>query len=531
MRRVQPVTPADFAAVEAGCYFDLAEAERVRVFFRRFLRHSKGQFSGKPFELLPWQWEDLVKPLFGWRRADGSRRFRRAYVQIPKKNGKSTICAGIALYLLLGDGEPGAEIYTAAASRAQASVVFDEIASMVRASDAIARRLKVQHSYKKAVTHDRAAWVRALAADGPRNDGLNIHGLIFDELHTQPNRILWDALKYGGASRRQPLYISITTAGTDLESICYDQYGKAKSVLNGTDTDWSFFPLVYEAGADDDWKDPATWRKANPSFGYTLNEESFAEDFADALKSPVNERKFKQLRLNKWQEGSSARWITLEKWDACRAEIDWAALRGKPCYAGLDLACTTDLAAASLWFPESRVVLPAFWAPEEAAQVRERENLTRFEKWFAEKKIETVPGAVLEYDYILKWFNDRAKEYKIKEVHIDRWNHTGIAQDLKADGFKVFGFGQGFGSMSGPSKEFERLVLSGKLQHDGHPVLRWCVGNTVVDMNPAGDIKPNKDRSPEKIDGTVSTVEALGGYLLSEKKRGSVYDRRDVTTI
>ncbi len=344
---------ADEVAVANGCYFDEAAADRVVQFFRRFLRHSKGQFAGKRFEPLPWQRDSILRPLFGWKRADGTRRFRRAYVEVPKKNGKSTLCAGLALYLAIGDGEPGAEVYSAAADRDQASIVFGEAVHMVEASPALLARLEVVRSSKRIVHSRSRSLYKALSADVATKEGLNIHGLIFDELHAQPNRKLWDTLKYGGAARRQPLFISITTAGFDRTSICWEQHCYAKSVLEGTVEDDSFFAFIAGADEKDDWKSPETWRKANPSYGDVLSVSSFEDDFKDALGSPVKEAAFKRYRLNIWTD-QAVQWLPMDRWDRCDAFPDPAELGGAECYGGLDLSTTTDVSAFCLYFPRFR---------------------------------------------------------------------------------------------------------------------------------------------------------------------------------
>jgi phage terminase large subunit-like protein len=506
------LTPSDREAVAQGCTFDESAADRVRHFFARFLRHGKGEWAGKPFDLLPWQWERIVRPLFGWRRADGTRRFRRAGIWVPKKNGKSTLGAGLSLYLLVADGEAGAEVYSAAADREQASIVFREAASMVRGSPALSSRIEVIESTKRLVFASRGSWYKALSADAPTKEGLNTHGLIFDELHAQRGRNLWDVLTYGGAARRQPLFVSISTAGYDRGTIGYEQYLYARQVIAGEVTDPAFFAYIAEAGPDDDWTSPDVWRKANPSYGVTIKADQFESDCKEAQASPAKENAFRRYRLNQWTE-SDVRWLSSEKWAACSQPVDLAGLEGRPCWAGLDLSSTLDLTALVLAFPLEGgevAVLPYFWAPESACKERERRNRTRYDAWARSGHLEITEGDVVDYDAIRQKVMALHEVYDLKEVAIDRWNATQLAVQLGQEGISVVLFGQGFASMSAPSKRLEELVTAGKLRHGGHPVLGWCAANVVIEQDAAANIKPSKKKSTEKVDGIVALVMALG---------------------
>lgn len=513
-------SPADERAVAEGCWFDPEAAERVRTFCRKFLRHSKGEFAGQPFEFMAWQWRDWIAPLFGWRRADGSRRFRRGGAWIPKKNGKSALCSAIGLYLLVGDHEPGAEVYSAGADRDQASIVFSEAANMVESSPALASRMEIVRSTKRIVYPAGQSFFKAMSSEAYTKEGLNIHGLLFDELHAQPNRELWDTLAYGGAARRQPLQISISTAGFNRDSIGYEQYRYAKGVLDGTVHDTSFFAFVAEAAESDDWTDPKVWAKANPSLGVTVKLSALEEACREAQNSPAKENAFRRYHLNQWTE-QDIRWLSLERWDRGADPIDPGQLAGRPCYAALDLAATTDLAALVLLFPPEEEggqfdVLPFFWAPEEADRRRERENRARLREWAKAGHVELTPGDVIDYDVIRRRVNELNETYPIREVAIDRWNATHLSTQLQGDGFTVIAFGQGYASMSAPTKELEALVLAGRLRHGGHPVLRWNAANVTVEQDAAGNLKPSKRKSSEKIDGIVGTVMALGRAMMAE---------------
>lgn len=525
-------TEADERAVLNGCRFDAAAADRVVKFFS-FLRHSKGQFAGKPFDLQTWQSEDIIRPLFGWKRASGTRRFRHAYIEIPKKNGKSTMCAGIGLYLLVGDQEPGAEVYCAAADREQAAIVYNEAANMVEASPPLSARLTVRRSVKTIGYPGTRSLYKCLSSEAASAEGKNIHGLIFDELHAQGTRELWDTLRYGGAARRQPLMVAITTAGYDRHSICWEQHDYAKKVLESVIPDDEFFGYIAAAGEEDDWTKPETWRKANPSLGITMNEEGFAADCREAQESPAKENSFKRYRLNIWTE-QAVRWLRMDRWDACGvAPVDPAALKGRRCYAALDLSSTTDITALVLLFPDDAggyQLLVFFWVPAENARERERRDRVPYMQWIKEGHIEATAGDVIDYDVIRRRINELGELYDIEELAIDRWNATQITTQLEGDGFTMIPFGQGFASMSAPSKELEKLVLGGKIAHGRNPVLRWMATNVSAKGDAAGNLKPDKETSTERIDGIVATIMALGRAMVRPERK-TVYETRGVLTL
>jgi phage terminase large subunit-like protein len=502
------VSEADERAVSEGCWFDLKAAERVRTFFRQFLRHSKGQWAHQPFELLDWQWRQIVAPLFGWKRADGTRRFRRGYIEVPKKNGKSTLFSGLSLYLLAGDGEQGAEVYSAAVDRDQASIVYNEAANMVEASPALSSRLRVVRSTKRIVFQKTRSFYRGLSADVPAKEGLNAHAILIDELHAQRSRELWDTLRYAGASRSQPLHLSVTTAGFDRLSICWEQHEYATHVLSGLIHDSAFFPYISAAAQDDDWTDPEVWGAANPSFGITINQDQFAEDCQEARESPAKENSFRRYRLNQWTE-QDVRWINMEKWDACAGIT--ADLDKKECFGGLDLSSTTDLTAFVLVFPAEGWfdVLAWFWVPEEGAKRRERRDRVPYSQWIRDEYIEATPGEAIDYDRIRQKVKELGEQYFIRSIAIDRWNATQLSTQLDGDGFEIVAFGQGFASMNWPTKKLEEIVLSGRLRHGGNPVLRWMAGNASLETDAADNWKPSKKKSRERIDGIVALIMGL----------------------
>lgn len=504
-------------ATEQGLdyYFNESRAAHIVEFFEGWLRHSKGRFAGKPFRPLSWQ-RKLLEELFGWVRVDNDlRRYRMAYISTAKKSGKSTLLAGIGLYLLVADGEIGAEIYGAGSDREQASLVFREAASMVRASPHLSRSLEIIDSRKTIAFRAASSFYRCLSADAFRAEGLNIHGLLFDELHAQRSRQLFDSLRYGGAAREQPLLCSITTAGYDRNSICWEQYSYAKAVAADWRYDPTFFSCIYEAGDQDDWIDEETWPKANPSWGVTIDPKDFAIDCREAQLSNTKENSFKRYRLNMWTEADT-RWIKNEAWQAC-ASGPPAPLEGRECWCGLDLATTYDISAFVAVFPApdgTYDLLCRFWIPGDNALEREKRDRVPYTIWAndPETGLRMTDGNVTDYDVVRRDINEFAKAYNVRQIAIDRWNATQLSIQLQGDGLEVVGFGQGFGSMSGPSKLLENLCASGKLRHGDNKVLNWMISNASVKIDAGGNIKPVKPKSgsPERIDGVVSLVMALG---------------------
>ena len=417
--------------------------------------------------------------------------------------------SGLSLYLLAGDHEPGAEIYSAAVDRDQASIVFNEAANMVESSPALGGRLNVVRSTKRITFPKKRSFYRALSADVPAKEGLNAHAVLIDELHAQPSRDLWDTLRYSGASRRQPLILSITTAGFDRHSICWEQHAYAEQVLAGLIHDSAFFAFIAAAAPEDDWTDPAVWRKANPGFGVTVNEDQFAEDCREAQESPAKENSFRRYRLNQWVE-SETRWLSLEKWDAC--DDLPGDLAGKDCWAGLDLSSTTDLSAFVLVFPiDGRfAVLPFFWVPEEGARRRERRDRAPYLQWIRDGLITATPGEAIDYDRIRRGSTNWGKRMRFVGSRSTAGTRRNSEPSSKATVSRVVQFGQGYASMSAPTKRLEQLVLSGELAHGGHPVLRWMANNVSLETDAADNWKPSKKKSRERIDGIVGTIMGLG---------------------
>jgi phage terminase large subunit-like protein len=517
-------------AVTSEYHFDKRAADVACAFFERLLRHTKGEWAGQPFALQLWQRDDIIRPLFGWKRADGTRKYRRAYIEIPRKNGKSTLSAGIALALLLMDNEPGAEVYSAAADRNQAAIVFDAAKTMVEGSTALARFAEV---YRREIRVPKINGIyRVLSADAPTKHGLNAHGVIFDELHAQPNRELWDVLVTSTGARRQPMLVAITTAGYDRNSICWEQHEYARQVSEGLIDDPAFFAYIAAADPGDDWADPVTWAKANPGLGVTVKVDYLAGEVERAKASPAYQNAFRRLHLNQWTSQES-RFIDMTAWDACNTPLP--DLSGRACMAGLDLASTTDLAALVLVFPPKRDnepywVLPRFYIPAQNMIERVRRDRVPYDVWVRQGLIVATEGNVIDYAAIRQDLAQLGAKYKLQEIAFDPWNATQFATQLEEDGFVMVQFRQGFASMSGPTKELLRLVLSEDLAHGGNAVLRWMADNLAVRQDPAGNIKPDKAKSTQRIDGMVALVMATG-RALSGGESESVYEGQGIRMI
>lgn len=518
MTRLSRLSQAE--AIENGVefYYHPGKALHATDFFETYLRHSAGIFAGTPFTLLPWQ-REMLEDLFGWVRiADDMRRYKVAYISTAKKSGKSTLLAGIGLYLLVADGEPSAEIYSAAADRLQASIVFREAANMVRASPLLARLVEVIDSRKTLTVRSTSSFWRVLSGDAASCEGISCAGLMFDELHTQKDRRLWDALRGSGAARAQPLLASISTAGYDRNSICYEQYAYAKAVLNDWRYDPTFYPLIYETPEDADWKDPANWPLSNPSMGTTFSESNFASDFRESENVPSKENSFRRYRLNQWTT-QDTRWIDMDAWGECALPPP-GPLEGRECWVGLDLATTYDTSAMVAVFPApdgTYDVLCRFWIPGDNAMERDRRDRVPYTLWAKDPAngLTFTPGDVTDYDVIKRDVDEFAKTYNIRQIGIDRWNATQLAGQLAGSGHDIVGFSQGIGSISAPSRVLENLIASGKIRHNGNKVLSWMIGNVAVREDASSNIKPIKPKpgSPERIDGVISLVMALGVYI------------------
>ena len=528
LRKLENYKPTKFMAKDS--YYDKDSADYA-VMFIESLCHTKGTWAGKPFELIDWQ-EQIIRDIFGTLKPNGYRQFNTAYIEIPKKQGKSELAAAVALLLLCGDGEERAEVYGCAADRNQAKIVFDVAVDMVRFCPALMSRVKILESQKKLIYKPTNSSYQVLSADVANKHGFNTHGVIFDELHTQPNRKLYDVMTQGsGDARMQPLYFLITTAGTDTNSICYEIHQKALDIEAGRKIDPTFYSVIYGADESEDWTDPKVWMKANPSLGITVGIDKVKAACDSARQNPGEENAFRQLRLNQWVK-QSVRWMPMEKWDACNFQVSEDDLEGRVCYGGLDLSSTTDMTAFVLVFPprdedDKFVILPYFWIPEDTLDLRVRRDHVPYDVWERQGYLQTTEGNVVHYGYIEKFIESLEERFNIREIAFDRWGAVQMVQNLEGMGFTVVPFGQGFKDMSPPTKELMKLVLEQKVAHGGHPVLRWNMDNIFIRTDPAGNIKADKEKSTEKIDGAIATIMALDRAIRCGNDTGeSVYDTR-----
>ena len=530
MRKLRGYKPTKFKA--KGSTYSKEHAD-FAVNFIQCLKHTKGTWAGKPFELIDWQ-ERIIRDLFGTLKPNGYRQFTTAYIEIPKKQGKSELAAAVALLLCCGDGEERAEVYGCAADRQQASIVFEVAADMVRMCPSLNKRVKILASQKRLIYLPTNSFYQVLSADAYSKHGFNVSGVIFDELHTQPNRKLFDVMTKGsGDARTQPLYFLITTAGTDTHSICYETHQKAKDILEGRKIDPTFYPVIYGAEESEDWSDPKVWKKANPSLGITVSIDKVKDAFNSAKQNPGEENAFRQLRLNQWVK-QSIRWMPMDKWDACAYPVSEEELEGRICYGGLDLSSTTDITAFVLVFPpldeeDKYQVLSYFWIPEENLELRVRRDHVPYDVWERQGFLQTTEGNVVHYGFIEKFIEQLGERFHIREIAFDRWGAVQMVQNLEGMGFTVVPFGQGFKDMSPPTKELMKLTLEQRIAHGGQPVLRWMMDNIFIKQDPAGNIKPDKEKSTEKIDGVVATVMALDRAIRCGNDSGeSVYDGRGI---
>ena len=517
---------------ERGLYFDDQTAREAISFFR-LLKHSKGEWAGRPLTLEPWQ-QFVVASLLGWRRTDGTRRYRTAYLEVARKNGKTTLAAGLGLYLMLADGEPGAEVYSVATKRDQARLSHGEATRMAKSSPAIRRMVNVYRDNIHIV--DTASKFEPLGADADTMDGLNVHAALVDEVHAHKTRTVWDVIETATGARRQPLMLAITTSGYNRQSLCWQLHEYSQQVLDGVIEDDSWFGMIYTLDEDDDWEDETLWPKANPNLGVSKKWDDMRRKAARAREMPAALNAFQRLELDIWTQAET-KWIPWQHWQACGAAVDADGMRGRICYGGLDLSSNIDVSAFLLVFPpqgngDQYQVLSRFWIPEEAMVERSRRDRVPYDAWVRQGLITATPGNVIDYAWILDQIDQDAQAYDIREVAFDRWGATKIATELMERGGEdwLVQFGQGYVSMSPAMRELERLILEHKLAHGNNPVLTWMANNLVVRTDPAGNIKPDKEKSIEKIDGMVALVMALDRALRHEPPKRSVYETRGLVS-
>jgi phage terminase large subunit-like protein len=526
---------SDVLAASQGCYFDESRGQEACDFIEENCRQSKGKWAGKLIKLLDWQ-RDFLMRLFGWRLPDGRRRFKRFYLEVAKKNGKSTMLSGLALFLLMLD-DAGPEVYLNACDRKQARIIFNESLKMVQASQDLNRELVLVDSESRIVCPANDGVLIANSAEAATKDGFNPSATIFDELHRQPDRKLWEVFEYAGVARDEPLLGSITTAGDVPDGPWYEQRVYSEQVNDGSIPDIRHLGIVYRALPEDDIDDPATWRKANPSLGATIQEDDFAAELKEAKRSPAALANFKRLRLNIVCREDKL-FLAADEWDACGIEPvrDLVKLRKHAAYGGLDLASICDLAAFALIVGdavEGYDVFMKFWLPAGNIVNLEIRDKVPYRAWAEAGYLTLTEGDVIDYDWIRREVNELCADLDMKLIAVDPYNAQQLLTTLsESDGLPVKKLIQGFLSLNAPTKELKRLVMSRKIRHGGHPILKWNSRNAVVKTDAAGNWKLDKEMSRKKIDGLASLVDAVAAAIGGDEDTGpSVYETRGLITL
>lgn len=515
-------------AFDKGRYFDKKTAMRAIRFIEKF-EHTKGEWAGQRFRLEPWQ-QFVLWNIFGWKNADGTRRFRYAYIEIARKNGKTALSAGVGLYMLFADGESRPEVYSAATVKDQAKICFSDAVKIVKATD-----LKNYLTpYRNSIVYElKGGTMKPLSSDYGTHDGLNPSCGIIDEFHAHKDSGMFDVIKSAFGARRQPLMFIITTAGFDKSGVCYAYRENVIKVLRGVNEDDSLFGIIYTLDDKSEWDDPKMWIKANPNLGVSLSADYLADQVKDAKNRPEAVRNVMTKNVNLWVDAERT-WILDDAWQKCIGTTDPADLKGCACWGGLDLSNVSDITAYVLLFHENDrfQLLPFFWIPEEKMLEKIRKENINYDKWVAEGYITVTPGNVIDYDFVKADILRIVADYDLRTSAYDRWNSSQTIIDLQNEGMECNPFGQGYGSMSAPTKEFEKLVLTGKIEHFGNPVLRWMLASTLVKTDPAGNIKPDKEKSTQKIDGIVATIMALGEWMTAQANdENNPYENRGLLTL
>jgi phage terminase large subunit-like protein len=517
--------------------YDESRALRVKAFAEN-LTFSKGEWAGKPFRMLPWVWTDIVSPGFGMVRENGLRQYRYIYVEVPKKNAKTENGAIIALYGLCADGEGKPEVYSAAGDKEQAGLVYSAAAEMVIHSPVLSKHLKVVDSRKRIINRRNNGFYQVLSSESELQHGLSPSMIIFDELHAQPNDRLWSVLTSGtDYARSQQLVFVLTTAGIyDKKSIWWKIRTKAIQISKGIIQQDNFLPVLYIADPEkDDPADEELWKRVNPSMGHIFSLEKVREDFESVKNDPAEYQNFLRFRLNIPIKQLS-RFIPMDKWDACAGHPDLETLKGRACYGGLDLASKIDLAAFAMVFePEEEGgfwdVLLKFYCPEDGILHRSRVDKVNYDIWAKQGFITATPGNVVDYDWIKKDVFQAANDYDLREIGFDSWNAQATATDIMTElngsnddnGFQMVEMRQGAKTFNEPMKDLLVKIISGKVRHGGHPVLRWCADNLVARKDANGNFAPDKEKATEKIDGMVALFMGWGRAMMRKGPEPSAY--------
>jgi phage terminase large subunit-like protein len=509
-----------FSCQHVGAHRCQPRVLRVLAFFTELLQHTKGDYAGKPFIPTYWQRERILAPLFGDvvydpERGRYIRQHRTLYLSIARRNGKSELLAAMCLYLLCGDGEEGAEVFGMARDKDQASIVYRIAVQMVRRSPDLYRTLNLLPSVGRIVDERKGRLFAILAGDAQGSLGLNASGAYIDELLSQPDRDLYDAVRTSMGNRAQPLLLLATTAESDPEGFAASERAWSARVAADPALEPERLVVMYTTNPDDDWTDPEVWKQSNPAMDDFLSRADLEAECRHAQSNPVAERSFRQFRLNQ-PVRAVGRAIGLTTWDGSTGATTYrelpAALAGHWCGVGLDLASTSDLAAFSLVFPDDAGGYDVIWRhfmPESQVGDLNRRTGRRADAWIQAGLITVTPGNVIDYDAIVHALRADRDRYKIEAVAFDRWGATQLQSQLLDEGWPMIAFGQGFSAMSSSTKELLRLVGSGRFRHGGNPLMRWQAEHVVTRTDASGNIKFDKGRSADKVDGIVAAVMAL----------------------
>ena len=512
-------------------YLDEDLAKKV-ITFISMLKHTGGEIAGVQFQLLAFQIKFLIDVVCTKHRDTHYRRYTTAMLMLPRKNGKTELIAGVLNYFLFADNEKGKEIYCAANETDQAKILYMATETMIKQNKTLEKKCT---RYKSTRTIEKSGefedFVKVLTSNADTKDGLKPYVVVYDELHAAKNSELYTVLEEGMAHRTEPLYIIISTAGYNHQGIMKSKYDYAKKVQEGVIKDHSFYSMIFEPSEDDDWEDESTWIKVNPALGYGVKMDYLRNKFIKAQHSGEDEVAFKTKHLNMWTN-SAVTWIKDETWKASyKHDIDEAELVGRECYAGLDLASTTDVAAFVLLFPnddDNYDVLCRFFIPEDNMRERSRRDKVPYESWVREGYITATSGNVIDYAFIEEQIKQDCENFNVKEIAYDRWNASQLVTNLENDGVsQMIQFGQGFQSMSSPTKMIETLVLQEKLNHGNNPVLTWMMSNVTLKKDPTDAIKIDKSKSSEKVDGMVALAMALGIKMVSKTETKSIPNIRN----
>ena len=477
--------------------------------------HHTGDFYGKRFTLLGWQ-QEVIENVYGNVNDKGYRQKRYSYLEVPKKNGKTELVAAISLYHLFCDG-PSGQIYCCAAEKEQAALVYRAAKQMIEQEPEFASYVKVVDSKKEIHNTASSTFMRVLSAEAYSKHGLNPTVVVFDELHAQPTRDLWDTMTFGaGAARKEPLWWVITTAGDDPDrhSIGWEIHEYARRLIDGEIEDPAWYAKIYGASDDDDIFAEETWYKANPSLGVTIDIEAVRQEAITARNSESSERLFRWLRLNQWISLKSVGWLPLTLWDSTTGDWDASSLTGKECYLGLDLSSTTDLTAAALLFPPQegvddwRCIFEA-WIPDGQMKERISRDKVPYDSWVKGRYLHATPGDAVDYTFVKARIEALAKQYDVKYVCADPWNSRMLQQELAKEYIESLEVPQTIAGLSPAMKEIERLFRVGGLTHEQNPVARWCFGNIVIYVDGNENIKPMKNKSKDRIDLIVALINAM----------------------